>query len=135
MSTTENSGAERLTSSTPSSQEVSGISLSLRVPPPHPQQPAIDTLIGEIRRLSLEVAELRAQPRDNYRNSRSRHRLQSRSQNASTNRNENQRESQMEDRNRKKSPMPYCYYHQRYGMDAKKCAPPCSVKPINQSEN
>ncbi|XP_045516862.1 uncharacterized protein LOC123709514 [Pieris brassicae] len=103
--------------------------------PPIPEQPTIDTLIGEIRRLSLEVAELRVQPRDNYRNSRSRHHLQSRSRNASTKRNENRRESQMEDRSRKKSPMPYCYYHHRYGMDAKKCAPPCSFKPINQSEN
>ncbi|XP_045518570.1 uncharacterized protein LOC123710599 [Pieris brassicae] len=103
--------------------------------PPILEQPTIDTLIGEIRRLSLEVAELRVQPRDNYRNSRSRYHLQSRSRNASTKRNENRRESQMEDRSRKKSPMPYCYYHHRYGMDAKKYTPPCSFKPINQSEN
>ncbi|XP_073959809.1 uncharacterized protein [Choristoneura fumiferana] len=112
-----------------SSQDIAAISTPtapLPPPPPPPaqpyyqQQPAIDTqfLVSEIRRLSLEVAELRARPQDNQHSSRPRRRFQSRSRNASQN------------RSRPNSPMPYCYYHRRYGMDAKKCQSPCSFKPI-----
>ncbi|XP_073961789.1 uncharacterized protein [Choristoneura fumiferana] len=96
------------------------------IPPPFPA-PAADTqfLIAEIRRLSLEVAELRSRPYNNQHQhtSRPRRRFQSRPRNAS------------QSRSRKNSPMPYCFYHHRYGMDAKKCTPPCSFKPINATEN
>lgn len=85
--------------------------------------PATETqiLIGEIRKLSLEVAELRSRPQNNQHSSRPRRRFQSRPRDAS------------KSRNRNNSPMPYCYYHHKYGMDAKKCTQPCSFKPINNA--
>lgn len=94
--------------------------------PASSQASNVDTqfLINEIRRLSLEVAELRSRPQrnDNYnRSMNNRTRFRSRSRNG----------SQTQDRSRKNSPMPYCYYHHRFGMDAKKCSPPCSFKTID----
>jgi hypothetical protein len=107
-------------------------------PPPLPSTSTLDTqyLIGEIRRLSLEVAELRSRPRENYNNqrySRSPRRFPSRSRNYS-------QSQDRSPRSRRNSPMPYCHYHRRFGMDAQKCAQPCNFKPIpatpaDQSEN
>lgn len=115
-----------------SSQDIAAISTpAAPLPPPrqaqpfYPQQPTLDTqfLVSEIRRLTLEVAELRSRPQDNFRDSRSRRRFQSRPRSASQN------------RSRQNSPFPFCYYHRRYGMDAKKCQQPCSFKPIRMTEN
>lgn len=135
--------ADKMMEHTPSSHVAaisSPIPSTSTYPPPllppsqstYQQHPHLDTqyLIGEIRRLSLEVAELRSRPRENNdrRNSRFRRRFPSHSRPRSA--------SQSQDRSRNNSPMPYCYYHRRFGMDANKCTPPCNFKPINTpSEN
>lgn len=85
---------------------------------PTPLAPQADTLclVNEIRRLSLEIAELKAIPQyNNHRRSRypSRHRHSSRS------------------RNREESPSPFCYYHRRFKDQARRCTSPCSFKKQN----
>ncbi|KAJ8713198.1 hypothetical protein PYW07_017468 [Mythimna separata] len=93
-------------------------------PPAAPSTSLADTqyLINEIRKLSLEIAELKTSRNyynnNNYRRSRhpSRHRSTSRS------------------RNRETSPSPFCYYHRRFKEQARRCTSPCSFKK-EKSEN
>lgn len=123
--------ADKMLEATPASPHIAAITspaAAQQSSPPYPTsapQPSPDTqyLISEIRRLSLEVAELRSRPREKYHSRRhqSRHRYQSRSRNTS------------QDRSRRTSPLPYCHYHRRYGMDARKCTQPCSFRPVSSS--
>ncbi|XP_063628188.1 uncharacterized protein LOC134799678 [Cydia splendana] len=122
--------ADKMLEHTPTSasHQIAAVSTPAVLPPSLPTPPstsALDAqyLIGEIRRLSLEVAELRSRPRENcnQRYSRSHRRFPSRPRNQSQDRSP---------RSRRSSPMPYCHYHRRFGMDAQKCAQPCSFKPI-----
>lgn len=78
--------------------------------------PDTQFLVNEIRKLSLEIAELKSRPQ--YENRRwNRQRSSSRSRSHS-------RKAQ------------FCYYHRRFGDDARKCDPPCTYKPPKaQSEN
>lgn len=91
--------------------------------PPTSSAPLADTqfLINELRKLSLEIAELKARPQyHQHRRSRypSRHRHSSRSRS----------------RNRDESPSPFCYYHRRFKEQARHCTSPCSFKKPS-SEN
>lgn len=90
-------------------------------PPTSATQADTQYLINEIRKLSLEIAELKARPppptynNNNYRRSRysSHHRSSSLS------------------RNRDTSPSPFCYYHRRFKEQARRCTSPCSFKKQN----
>lgn len=129
--------ADKMMEHTPSSSnQIAAVAPPAVIPPslppplPQPTASALDTqyLIGEIRRLSLEVAELRSRPRENYnqRYSRSSRRFPSRTRN-------NSQSQDRRPRSPRNSPLPYCHYHRRFGMDAQKCAQPCSFKPIPPS--
>lgn len=81
--------------------------------PPSLPAPQADTqyLISEIRKLSLEIAELKSSRyHNNHRRSRysSRHRSTSRQ------------------RSHDVSPSPFCYYHRRFKEQARRCTSPCS---------
>lgn len=104
----------------------------------------IQFLADEIRKLHLEVAELRAF-RNNYsyprpppharyhyaqqhphRNARERN--TSRSPSPSRNRDG-------PSRSRSATPSPFCYYHRRFGKNAKRCTTPCTFNNEETSEN
>lgn len=81
----------------------------------HQHVPA-NSLEEEVRKLAVEVAALKQQFRPNYQRHRSRDRsLDRRSPRAG-------------------SPVPYCFYHKRYGKQARRCTKPCSYN-TSQSEN
>jgi hypothetical protein len=119
-------------------QEISAMSTQ-RAPPssshsPHQAAPATpqaqDTqyLIEEIRRLSLEVASLRSRPpyqhgRSPYnrRIHRSRSNSRSLSRSHSHRRNDNERA--------------FCYYHTRFGKNARKCQSPCTYENSPRLKN
>lgn len=92
--------------------------------PPQSSTSQSDTqyLINEIRKLSLEIAELKARPPQQYNNRRNR----------SRNRNNSPRTSRS--RTRDGSPST-CYYHRRFGAQAKKCTTPCTFKDNTKAEN
>lgn len=91
--------------------------------------PHADThyLIDEIRKLSLEIAELKSRPphynyHNNYNHRRNNYQSHYRQRSTS--------------RNRDSSPSPVCYYHQRFKAQARNCTPPCTFKSQQpQSEN
>jgi hypothetical protein len=87
-----------------------------------------DALSKQLEKLTLEVAELRAQaPRDNYR--RLAHsRFRSRSRSLST------RNTRRETSVKPGDPTWECKYHFRFGDKAKRCESPCSRR-IKKSEN
>lgn len=108
-------------------REVSAICPSQPTPPPPSSQPAADTqfLINEIRRLSLEIAELRSRPPQNNYYRRNRYSSQDRNLfNRSSSRNQS--------RSNSPSASPHCYYHQRFGAQARKCTTPCTFKTENK---
>lgn len=75
--------------------------------------PDTQFLVNEIRKLSLEIAALKTSPQyDNRRWHRQRSTSRSRSRT----------------RNNK-----FCYYHRRFGADARKCEPPCTFKSHSNS--
>ncbi|XP_022821359.1 uncharacterized protein LOC111357982 [Spodoptera litura] len=80
-------------------------------------------LINEIRKLSLEIAELKSRPAYNPDYRRRRYPSQQRTRSTSRSRN---RDSS--------SPSPFCYYHRRFKEQARRCTPPCSFKATT-SEN
>lgn len=87
-------------------------------------------LVEEIRRLSFEVAALKASQETTsyqYNTQNHHHRRSPYRRNRSTSR------SRSSSRN-----SPYCYYHRRFGHEARKCTSPCSFKTENmktKSEN
>ncbi|XP_060810826.1 uncharacterized protein LOC132904439 [Amyelois transitella] len=76
-------------------------------------------LINELRKLSVEIAELKSRPPYNNNNYR-RNRSQSRNRNYSR------------PNSRDNSPSPYCFYHRRFGAQARKCTSPCSYITKNE---
>lgn len=100
------------------SQQVSSLS---HIPERKPQES--HALVEEIRKLSLEVAELkRYQERSR---SRFRHNTPHHSRS-------NSRTSRQRTQSASKSP--YCYYHRRFKDEARCCKPPCTYKK-GTSEN
>ncbi|XP_046972350.1 uncharacterized protein LOC124539072 [Vanessa cardui] len=106
-------------------QEVAAVSTQ----PSTIQSPMLSTnqtdtqfLINEIRKLSLEIAELKARP--NTRPPYNYHRQRFRSRQRSSSRS----------RTCEESSSPYCYYHRRSGSQARRCTTPCSYKK-EASEN
>ncbi|CAH2098574.1 unnamed protein product [Euphydryas editha] len=81
------------------------------------QQNLQDVLFLQIRKLSIEVAELRA--RSSYQNFR---------RNRSRSHNNNPRY-----KSRDNTPSSACYYHLRFGAQARNCRSPCSFE--KKSEN
>lgn len=82
-------------------------------------------LIEEIRKLSLEVAALRSRP-PYQRISYDRHAQRSRSNARSPSRSRGYQRADQ-------TPRSYCYYHQRFGRNARKCQSPCTfVDPQNK---
>lgn len=104
-------------------REVASVSVSS----PQPAASTSDTqyLISEIRKLSIEIAELKANPSQfNYR----RNRYPSPGRNSSRFRSAS--------RSRDRSPSSHCYYHRRFGTRAMKCTSPCTfTTKIERSEN
>lgn len=89
-------------------------------------------LVEEIRKLTLEVAELRSSRYNNYRPApfnRSRRRFSSRERHRAP--------SRSHSRGRRESPSPHCHYHRRFGKDARRCTTPCTFNEDNakKSEN
>lgn len=89
-------------------------------------QPHSDThyLVEEIRKLTVEVASIKKhqqqQQQQQYRPYDQRNRSPSRNNNSKS--------------PRGGSPVPYCYYHRRFGRQARRCTTPCSYKN-DKSEN
>lgn len=89
-------------------------------------------LVEEIRKLTLEIAELKSS-RYNYSDrpvpahfNRSRRRFHSRERNRAP--------SRSQSRGRRDSPSPHCYYHRRFGIDARRCTMPCTFKEENANK-
>lgn len=85
-------------------------------------------IIDEIKKLSLEVAELKTRTQGNQYNRGYEHRGQQRYQSRPPFRSRNASPH----RPRAGSPWPHCYYHRRFGANARKCEAPCTYK---KSEN
>lgn len=106
-------------------QQVSAISPAAHQPTQEHSSPqGMQYLIDEVRKLSLEVAELRSRPQYERRRGqcdcrRSRSRSRQRFNSSS--------------RERSPTPSPFCYYHQRFGNHARRCTQPCSYE--SKSEN
>ncbi|KAL4717719.1 hypothetical protein ACJJTC_000868 [Scirpophaga incertulas] len=97
------------------STHIAAVSLPQAQPPQFIPQNDTQMLIAEIRKLSLEIDELKSKNYDSYR----RKRFQSRSR----------RYSQSRSRQSSPSPAsPHCYYHRRFGAQARKCTAPCNFK-------
>lgn len=86
-------------------------------------------LIEEIRRLSLEVSALKSAQQYNQPQHHQQQNQPYFRRNRSMDRNNDAYR-----KSRSKSPSPYCYYHRRFGKDARRCTTPCSYKTAN-SEN
>lgn len=110
-------------------REISAVSTSSPPPPPSTSRQVADTqfLIDEIRKLSIEVAELRSRPPHHHRS-----RYPSHNRYSSRDRNTHSRS-----RSREQSSSPFCYYHRRFGAQARKCTTPCkfTVTKTTQPEN
>lgn len=110
-------------------QEVAAVSNGMCLQSAQPSTSnQLDTqfLINEIRKLTLEVNELKRSQHNNYngnyrRRARSTHR----------------RFSRQRSHSRADSPStpPFCYYHRRFGIQARRCTTPCNFKKTDQSEN
>lgn len=105
-------------------QEVAAISSQppATPPPPPPQattiQPDTQFLIDEIRKLSIEIAELKARPQAHHHLHRQRFRSRQRSS------------TRQPSRSPATSPSPICYYHRRFKSQARRCTTPCNyTKP------
>lgn len=82
-------------------------------------------LVEEIRKLSFEVAALKASAQNNQQQYQPYRRPFNR-QSRSTSRNDSR------DRSRSETPSPYCYYHRRFGKDARRCTTPCTFNSEKQ---
>lgn len=113
-------------------QEVNAVSLQPSPPPSsqqsQPQSQDTHLLIEEIRRLSLEIAELRSRPPYRHSNSpygrrpqrsRSNARSPSHAYARSPSRSRNYHQAEQ-------PPHTYCFYHHRFGRRARKCETPCT---------
>lgn len=82
-------------------------------------------LIEEIRKLSFEVAALKASAQNSQ---QQQYRRPFNRQSRSTGRGDSR------SRSRSETPSPYCYYHRRFGKDARRCTTPCTFN-TEQQEN
>lgn len=81
-------------------------------------------LVEEIRKLSLEVAALKVSAQNQQQQYQ--YRRPFNRQNRSTSRGDSS------NRSRSETPSPYCYYHRRFGKDARRCTTPCTFKNDKQ---
>lgn len=106
-------------------KEVASVSaITPRSPPSLAQEDVLD-LKNELRKLSLEVAELRS---NSYR----------RSYNRYPPRYHRRNESRSQSRSRSQTPSdssPVCYYHHKFGTNARKCTSPCNFNNNKNNNN
>lgn len=105
------------------SQEISAVSAT----PSTQKSSDVQFILEEIRKLSLEVAELKATQRSYPTHSRSRRPYRSRNRSTVPHRSN----SRMRGESPSPNALPYCYYHRRFGIDARRCTTPCSFKNEN----
>lgn len=93
------------------------------------QPVGIQYLVEEIRKLHMEIAELKTSCRHNShdcsRSSPPQHCRRSSYRTRTTSRS----------RSRSVTPSPYCFYHRRFGKNAKRCTTPCSFINDGKTEN
>lgn len=104
-----------------SCSQVSTIATSL----PESQTEETFNIMSQLKRLSREIAELKSRPQYDNRPTTSDNTIHCSRCNLRSRARQN---SQSPPRFRHGSPLPYCYYHQRFGTKAVKCTPPCSFK-------
>lgn len=115
------------------SREISAVTTTPNVGDRHTSD--TQYLIAEIRKLSLEIAELKTQ---NHRNNNWRGRNHYRGRNRSYSRTQSRGNSPSYSHNRSPShsrtgsPSPYCFYHRKFGANARHCTTPCSFKIENK---
>ncbi|KAL0820733.1 hypothetical protein ABMA28_006561 [Loxostege sticticalis] len=98
--------------------------------PHQDSQYSMQFLVEEIRKLQTEISELKTHRnssstryRNHSRNRQRRHTSPSRSDDNNAR------------RDRSATPSPHCYYHRRFGKNAKRCTTPCSFMQDQKSEN
>lgn len=114
-----------------SSSQIAAVSSTSRL---QPQQTETQFLAEEIRRLSLEIASLKTSHQQHQHQSRPFYNHQQNQpyyrRNRSSSRGDNG------NRSRSQTPSPYCYYHCRFGAEARRCTRPCTYDKDNmKTEN
>lgn len=95
------------------------------IQPPPLQDTNTRYLIEEIRKLTLQIAAIKVEQQtlnNNFINHQ---------RGRSTNRNNNNNNN----RSRSNTPTPYCFYHRRFGAQARRCTTPCTYKHENSSKS
>lgn len=97
------------------------------------------SLVEEVRKLHLEIAELKSYQnssrhahspqRSRYHYARRSHRSRAHSPMSPS------RSREGTSHSRSATPSPYCFYHRRFGKNARRCTTPCSFINDNKTEN
>lgn len=115
---------------------------------PQPPHADMQYLVEEIRKLSVEVGELKSSQRNHANHSPPRRSGYYREQRARSGdsprrrrdhsphpRRYYSRDRSASSHSRAFSPSPYCYYHRRFGKDAYRCTTPCTFRQERSPEN
>lgn len=106
----------------------------------HRHEPHISMqfLADEIRKLHLEIAELKTSHQYDYPAPRGRRNYDATNRSRSRGpprKHMSPSRSHTDSRSRSATPSPYCYYHRRFGKNARRCTTPCSFITDNKTEN